>query len=266
MQTWLSYHFYPLEEESLFLSRALRPFLEQYIWPTKGTRAFFVRYQDEKGPHIRIRLRADADFVQDTLREAFQGWFAERGAFLEVSYQAEPARFGGDKALAWAEEHFHLSTRVTLDRLKNPQTYGDALFDALRLQTIAAFAAGFDQAKAAWYFGRLCELWLPLFFQVADETQAREIRTEFENNYEAQAEGLRGTLAALWAALESQHFDTQQPEWLRWLRGNELIFKELGSDLEKALPSLLHLTNNRLGVSNQDEVFLAYILSRALSL
>lgn len=59
-------------------------------------------------------------------------------------------------------------------------------------------------------------------------------------------------------------FDEKQPEWLRWLRGNELILKGLGNNLDRALPSLLHLNNNRLGVTNPDEVFLCYLLSRAL--
>ncbi|MCY7329237.1 MAG: hypothetical protein LH618_11860, partial [Saprospiraceae bacterium] len=33
MRTWLSFHCYPLEAQDIFLTRALRPFLTQYIWP-----------------------------------------------------------------------------------------------------------------------------------------------------------------------------------------------------------------------------------------
>ena len=289
-QTWLSYHFYPLETPDVFLTRALRPFLEQYIWPTKGARAFFVRYDDERGPHIRLRLRGEAEWVEDTLRPAVEGlpaeasemeglpaetsakagWFRERGERIEVPYQPEPERFGGEEPLAWAEEHFHVSTRVVLDRLNQATyTYGDAMFDGLRTSAIAAYAAGFDRERTAWYFGQLCEQWMPLFFRpeggaAADAAFFAAIKEKFEASFERQKDDLRDTLAGFWKTLETGKFDEKQPEWLRWLRGNELILKGLDENLDRALPSLLHLNYNRLGVTNQDEVFLCYLLSRAI--
>ncbi len=267
---WLSYHFYPLETPDVFLTRAIRPFLEQYIWPTKGTRAFFIRYEDERGPHIRLRLRGESGWINEILRPAVEGWFAERGEYSEVPYQPEPERFGGEEALAWAEEHFHVSTRVILDRLKHPTySYGDAMFDGLRAHVISAYAAGFDREKTKWYFGQLSEQWLPLFFQSADPSTPEEallfrIKENFATSFDRQKDSLRATLAALWKALEKEKLDQKQPEWLRWLRGNELILNGLGENLEKALPSLLHLTNNRLGINNQDEVFLCYLISKGL--
>lgn len=266
--TWFSIHFYPLEAENVFLTRAVKPFLEQYIWPTKGARAFFVRYDDEKGRHIRLRLRAEADWVDATLRPALKGWFAERGDWEEVAYLPEKERFGGEEMLAWAEEYFHVSTRVVLERLaQTTHTYGDAMFDALRMHTITVFAAGFSREKAAWYFEQLCHQWLALFFQSSDAVDAElqsSLKTQFEKNFEPQQGELQAALGELWKALEAEKFDTKQPEWLRWLRGNQLILKEFGESLDKVLPSLLHLTNNRLGVNNQDEVYLNYILSKVL--
>ena len=270
MQTWLSYHFYPLETPDVFLTRALRPFLEQYIWPKPGTRAFFVRYDDEKGPHIRLRLRGEAEWLQETLEEAVEGWFAERGERIVVPYEPEVARFGGPDVMTWTEEYFHVSTRVVLERLQRPAyTYGDALFDALRMHTMTAYAAGLPREKAAWYFGQLCEQWMPLFFQPADNEESEaamqaDLRASFETNFEPQATYLRATLDTLWNVLGEEKFDIQQPEWVRWSRGNQLILKEFGDKLERVLPSLLHLTSNRLGVNNQDEVYMMYVLSKAL--
>ncbi len=268
--TWFSIHFYPLEAENVFLARAVKPFLEQYIWPRTGARAFFVRYEDEKGQHIRLRLRGEAEWVEETLRPALAGWFEGRGEWQEVAYVPETERFGGEEAMAWAEEYSHVSTRVVLERLsRGVYTYGDAMFDALRMHTMTAYAAGFDREKAAWYFGRLCDLWLPVFFQNADGGQAdadgaAELKSNFETGFERQREDLKITLGELWKALEADKFDKTQPEWVRWLRGNQLILKEFGENLDKALPSLLHLTNNRLGVNNHDEVYLKFILSKAL--
>jgi thiopeptide-type bacteriocin biosynthesis protein len=263
--TWLSIHLYPNDTQDIFLARALKPFLEQYIWPKKEARVFFVRYHDEKGPHVRIRLKGEAAWIEEMLRPAFEGWFADRGEWGEVSYEPEANRFGGEEALAWAEEHFHISTRVTLDRIAKEQfSYGDAMFDSLRLHLITAFSAGFSRERARWYFGELFNQWLPLFFPSDDADMAGEVTAAFDKIFDPQKEKISTTLDAFWTSLEQEKYDNKQPEWLRWLHGNQLIAKGLGDDLEKALPSLLHLTNNRMGINNQDEVYLNYILSKAI--
>ncbi|MFN0213369.1 MAG: lantibiotic dehydratase C-terminal domain-containing protein, partial [Saprospiraceae bacterium] len=170
--------------------------------------------------------------------------------------------------LGLAEEYFHLSSRVTLDRLAREQhTYGDSMFDALRMHTIAAHAAGMDLEQTSRYFGQLMEQWLPLFF-VPEENATPgfldEIKAGFENNFAPQKEDLQASLLELWKALDKEKFDKKQPEWARWTLGNQMIFKALDKNLDRALPSLLHLTNNRLGLNNQDEVYLNFILSKAL--
>lgn len=262
---WLAVHFYPLETPDLFLSRAVKPFLEQYIWPTKGARAFFVRYED----HIRLRMKGEAAWVDETLREAVAGWFAERGAQQAGVYEPEVERYGGAELLPWAEEHFHISTRVVLDRLAQPvRTYGDTLFDAMRSHVMALFAAGLDRQQAARYCAQLSEQWLPVFFRPLEgtfnEDLAQGVREQFEARLARQREDLEPVLDALWKALEAGEFDKKQPEWLRWFRGNELVFQAYGERLPHVLPSLLHLHNNRIGVHNQDEVFLFYALGRTL--
>ncbi|TNE58867.1 MAG: hypothetical protein EP344_09625 [Bacteroidetes bacterium] len=269
MQKWTSYHIYPLETPDVFLARGVRPFLDEHIWPVKNTRAFFIRYEDEQGPHIRLRFRGEEDWLAGTLQPAVYDWFEPRGTMEEVPYEPEPERFGGDEAQEWAEEYFHLSTRVVLDRLNRPFTYGDAMFDALRMHVITAYAAGWDREKSAWYFEQLCRQWIDLFFEPRGETAPEKdwqsaLLNDFEEAFIPQQEDLRLAITELWDALFKGKFDAEQPEWLRWLRGNEMILKEYGSYLEKGLPSLLHLTNNRLGINNQDEVYLNYLLSRTL--
>ncbi|MBL7828842.1 MAG: thiopeptide-type bacteriocin biosynthesis protein [Saprospiraceae bacterium] len=262
---WLSIHFYPSETHDVFLARAVKPFLEQYIWPEKSTRAFFIRYQDEKGPHIRLRMRGEVEWLDDMLLPAFEGWMRDRGTWELVTYQPEPSRFGGEEPLAWAEEHFHVSTRVVLDRIAKDQfTYGDAMFDALRLLTAMSAAAGFSREKARWYFGALFNMWLPSFFGVEEPADKEAIQASFQQNLAAQQHMITQVLDRFWNDIEKGKFDAKQPEWLRWYKGNELIMKGLGDKLEIALPSLIHLTNNRIGINNQDEVYLNYILSTTL--
>ena len=129
---------------------------------------------------------------------------------------------------------------------------------------MTAFSAGFSQDRARWYFGQLLEQWLPLFFPMEEEALATEIKASFDTTFAPQKEQLSATMEGFWKTLGSERFDANQPEWIRWLRGNQLILKGFEENLEKALPSLIHLTNNRLGINNQDEVYLNYILSNTL--
>jgi thiopeptide-type bacteriocin biosynthesis protein len=265
---WHSFHFQPLETQDVFLVRALRPFLQQYIWPQRGARAFFLRYQDENGPHLRIRFQADENWLQETLLPAWEGWMQDRGNRQPADYLPEIERFGGEESLALAEEHFHLSTRVVLDRIAREQfTYGDAMFDALRMNAIAVHAAGLKQDEAARYFARLTEQWLPLFFggeDAADNDLNASVLAGFEKNLAPQRDELRQVITELWKALDKESFDKKQPEWARWALGNRMILPALGQQLDRALPSLLHLNNNRLGINNQDEVYLLFILSKII--
>ncbi len=270
MSPWLSFYCYPLEVPDVFLTRTVRPFLSQHVWPTKEARAFFIRFEDKSGPHLRLRLQGEPAWLAGTLRPALLSWFTGHGELSEVAYEPETDRFGGMAAVVLAEAHFHLSTRVTLDRLVQiPATYGSTLFDALRMHLLTALAAGMSREKAAWYFGQLYAQWLPIFFrpvdgQVLDEVTQTALLSHFQASWQAQQATLRPAFDELWTAVKAGQFDASQPEWLRWHRGNELILKEFGDSLDKALPSLIHLTNNRLGVNNQDEVFLCYVLANTL--
>ncbi len=266
MQNWLSIHFYPNETEDIFLQRAVRPFLEKYIWPEKTARAFFVRFEDERGEHIRLRIRGEAEFLENQIRPAISEHFEGRGERFEEKYQPETNRFGGEEAMAWAEEHFHQSTRVVLDRSKTEKYgYEDAMFDALRMHIISVFAAGFDLKKVKWYFEKLTDQWLPLFFQPenpAAKNWEDDVKTDFSKKLKRQRREIVDALDKLWTDLKKGKIDKSQPEWLRWLRANELILKSLDQNLEKALPSLIHLTNNRLGIKNHHEVYLNFILTK----
>lgn len=263
---WVSYHLFPKEPQDKFLVTAVGPFLAHFIWANKGTRAFFIRYADESGPHIRLRMKGEADWLKKQVIPKFEKHFKKKGDFKAVPYVPEPEKFGGAEALAWCEEHFHISSRVVLDRLsRDKYEYGDALFDALKLHTSAGFAAGFTRQSATTYFDKLANNWIGNFFSAAEDALTSEalrdaVRSDFEATLAPQFSFMQDALKQFRLALEESQHDPKQPEWLRWLRGNELIFKGLGKKLDTALPHLLHLTNNRLGINNQDEAYLMYVL------
>lgn len=268
---WISRHFYPLETSDVFLTRALKPFLETYVWSQSGRRAFFVRMENAEGrAELRVRIKGDSDWLAETLEPAIEGWFAERGECRSAVYEPETERYGGETGMAWAEEYFHLSSRVILERMSRmPYTYAEALTDALRMNLSAAFAAGLDRDQTRKYFLKLRDQWIELFFEPdtpsAGSDWKRDICDAFEQTYSRQKNDLIALLDGIWYDLAKDKIDRKHPEWLRWLRGNQLILPEMGKTvLEKSLPNLLHLNHNRLGVNNQDEAYLTHVLCSAL--
>jgi len=262
---YFSVEFRPAESPDVFLARALKPFLEQYIWPTKGARAFFSRHEQEDGPLIRIRMRGDDAWIDDLLRPAFEGWMRDRGNWQEISWQPDAAQYGGEEVLVWVEEHFHIGTRVVLDRIATPGfTYGDAMFDTLRLFTTIAGAAGFSREKACWYYGELLMQWLELFAGAASPTEKEDRIIEFRDTLKPRQSDLSLALDKFWSEMEAGKYDREHPEWARWHKGSQLIFEGLGNNPEKTLPTLIHQTGNRMGLNNQDIVYLVYVLSTSL--
>lgn len=255
----------PSESPDVFLARALRPFLEQYIWPTRGTRAFFSRHEQQEAALIRIRMRGDDAWMEDLLKPAFEGWMRDRGDWQEISYQPDSSLYGGDEVLVWVEEHAHIGTRVALDLVATPEfTYGDAMFDTLRLLTTLAEAAGFSREKARWYYGELLMQWLERFAGAANPTEREDRIIEFRDTLKPRQSDLSLAIEKFWTDMEAGKYEKEHPEWARWHKGSQLVFEGLGEHREKSLPTLIHQTGNRMGLNNQDIVYLVYVLSTSL--
>ena len=277
MQSWYSIHLTPKNEHNSFLVDTYLPFCEQFIWSMRGVRTFFIRYEDQNGPHLRLRFKGDTEWLEKTLQPAIQQQFKKKGTWTVVPYQGEIERFGGAENLAWAEEHFHISTRVVLARLSRPNHgYGDALFDGLKMLVMAGFAAQLSKADMAQYYDQLCNQWIKAFFLPSEGISEGEllaaVRVDFNATMEPQFSFLQDALSQVLIDLEGMesgtnpenNYDNKQPEWLRWLKGNQLILKEVGTQKEILLPHLLHLNNNRLGIINQDEAYMLYVLASIL--
>ena len=264
MGEWVSYRFLPQEYPVVYLVRGLLPFLKAHVWPIPGARAFFLHYEDAEGPHLRLRFFGEAERI----RALFEP--QAPGVWVPLPYVPEETRFGGSETMPWAEEHFHLSSRVALEHLSNPNhLYGDAMFDAMVSNVVMAHVMGLSKSKAVEWFQQLYTQWLPLFFATesgmeSESTVLATVETQFANSLKKQGGDLRNSLHTLWQQLDQQRMAADRPEWLRWLRGNELILPHFEANQLQIASSLLHLHSNRLGIYNQDEVFVLYMLANCL--
>jgi thiopeptide-type bacteriocin biosynthesis protein len=268
---WKSWHIVPHEVEDVFLVRVLRSYLRDIVWPEPSARAFFVRYLDETGPHLRIRVKGRPSWMEDIAIPQFQTYTERKCAsILESTYEPEAERFGDAANLIYAEEHFHLSTRTSIARMSRiPYVYGDAMFDTLRMHCLTMHAAGKDIEESANFFKQLRDSWVPAFIRNEDgsilgaDAQVDLIET-FQEQLNPQREKLTSSLSDVWLYAKQGLYDAKQPEWEGWHRGNKLLFKHLAPQLDIALPQLLHLHNNRMGIANYDEVYLCHILAEVL--
>lgn len=280
--TWLSAHLYwagPLDE---LLRRCVAPVVAYAAHQRLATRFFFIRYA-EGGPHIRLRLALASAAAQEELVAYLLAQVAdfqnnipdELGPAAPVQvrfvpYEPETARYGGPAGLPVAEAFFEASSRAVLRWLASPQLAADAsrLPTAMLLHTVFVGACLPPALAVAW-LARYTDDWLP---------------------HDPQAGLARPAEQAAWRALFAEHYQRQRPalgnlvqQYLpaptppplpRWLAGFRAAARRAAKGYQRAVPdpaprqaiyaSLLHMTNNRLGVPNHDEAFVAYLLGATI--
>lgn len=248
-------------------------------------RFFFLRF-NVRGPHVRFRLQGRPEVLERRVRPLLERTAAAAGSArgLEwVPYEPELGRYGGARGVIVAERLFHHSSRTALALLPRLRTgarsarLGKALLASL--VHLHAFAGRRDHAAAS------AEVYAESYLrqvQPDPENQGR-MTSMFERGWGRQAETLATWIEAAWTALEGD--DGLPAEWRRYRRRLEITRDRLhqlfrsGRLLDRAgepyrtwseavgsiWPSYLHLTNNRLGVRIQEEIYLAVVASRTLA-
>ena len=204
-------------------------------------------------------------------------------------YHPETARYGGERGMAIAERQFCLSSQAVLSVLTEDATwdYGKALGIAVQLHLVGASAFGLGAADLERIFSAFSHYWISRAEGTVPgtppEQQYRAVQHRFEAMYQTQAPVLEAALSDLWLPNRS---GPNGPDWLKeWHRGMTAVgqaFRNAVKDgaLRYRIPayfrrnfpaftvldaihmSLLHMTNNRLGILNGDEAYMGYLLSK----
>lgn len=197
-----------------------------------------------------------------------------------VEYEPETERYGGPDALLVSERHFEVSSDAAfaLTAKMTPERssrLGKGLLSMVVL--VHAFCgdrergAAFGQMYSTNYLRSLVredggrDAWLDAFdqgFSQQSETlmeyvdavwEAMDDGDELSETLDAYAAGLRVTreeLRALFDAGRVQVGGQDAPDWWRVVNG--------------IVPSYVHMMNNRLGITLQEESYLGYLITRAL--
>jgi hypothetical protein len=94
-----SVEFRPSESPDVFLARAFKPFLEQYIWPSQRVPGFFPGINRRMVPSYAYVCAATMPGLTSCLNLPSRGWMRDRGEWKEVSYVPDASLYGGDEVL-----------------------------------------------------------------------------------------------------------------------------------------------------------------------
>jgi thiopeptide-type bacteriocin biosynthesis protein len=251
----LSCYIYDEDLATNQLVKAIFPFVKNIIRKKWASNFFFIRYADSKGRHIRLRFKGEKKLLQTKLKPSLISLF-DNYPLTFVRYIPEVTRYGGTTGVEIAEEQFQASSTVvlTLLSINNNWSYNRALGVALQLHLGMVYSFGLDKKNAPQFFEHLV-------------SYGHE--KKYEKSLKDQKTTLIPYLQFLWNALEQKKLfeEVWFNEWLRAMKKIANKLKKAGyknNQLHLLYEGYIHMTNNRLGVANIDEPFIAYILKQAL--
>lgn len=251
---------------------------------------FFLRYW-HGGPHVRLRLREAEPEALDHIEAQISAWLREHGSsrtavrqerfqdqfgvpdprpwrehgdLVREDYRPEIDRYGGAESLATCERFFQTSSRVAGAALRLGNR--DQIFAlALDLMVLALRELHPDDLAAARSARRYFLSWDFVAETAPDRSAALQ-----------HAEALQRGLSRTWGAREQKVLEAVATApgsthgiWRDSVRELVAQLRLLDDDgaltrpPEAVLWSLVHMMNNRLGISVHEERVLSWLASRA---
>ncbi|MGC4996736.1 thiopeptide-type bacteriocin biosynthesis protein [Streptomyces sp. DT195] len=207
--------------------------------------------------------------------------FRENNSVAPVPYERELDRYGGPAGMELAEWHFQESseTVMTLLDTTNVHVRTVLLGQAAQLTAGLCFALLRGEDAVARFLGRYRTMWETSYQEPSDSQHER-----FDRSYERMKDRLVPRLQHVRDSARGDSSASPTPLERAWLahcaelRDRVLTLADAGHltfrdgavpDPEDALAivlsSYVHMTNNRLGVSILDEIYLSYVICKALS-
>ena len=301
---WLSTHIqfhaptvYSSEADDVLLD-VVAPLVEEWQSLFPRGRFFFVRYSDEHGPHIRLRLSGTDDNAKFTLQSLLQKYgvltstsvqherrshagLPVRCAYRWAIYEPETERYGGTPAVAVAEQLFHASSILAIQdvgetRRDKSQRLGRALVAILLALHVFAETRveGAEFAHTYWsvHLIAFANRMSTTFRLLADEFDSRAVSTGVSQfalieRIWRELDGspsLRRNHAAYSEALVASKARLVDLFQRRLLVRNGKEADDFSQCIHTLIVSYIHMTSNRLGITLGEEAYLGYLIDHAL--
>lgn len=296
---WISYHLYYHQDLDLAVRRFVRPLIARLLAEGSIDNYFFVRYR-LGGPHLRLRLQAgpaSAESVAAAAEAAARSFLTDRpstsplgaeevrrihrivlasdphehddsiypdNSFLAMPFRPEVERYGGPELLRHSLDFFTVSSATALHLLglhdlrgEQPRSRRAVAFQVLACQSLS-FAR--DPADLAVLVRYAIDLWggaMPRAIAQAERVFAEQ-KHLFDRLFRHQREQQEA------ASLDRPAAGEILP---RLRTASRLLSRSIAAaDLathQRIGGSQLHMTANRLGLSNAEEVYLCRLLELA---
>lgn len=273
--TWLSAHIFYTGSAEEWLCGFIKPFIEKLepqLHPLVPY--FFIRY-GEGGAHIRFRLQTPATHFPAVKMMLEQDWY-QQNVLMQNSYKLEfipylpeISRYGNEATIMLAERQFFLSSGYCLD----------SMLSQSRWHTSAALAVAFQMHVAFFYaldadiftVQKICEqfieAWLGVLTLNMKNASLASLLEHMNELYGKQSASLNRNAQALWQSLEAGSAPVNLQKFA--LENRSVLNKYTKAGITDpqfyfAIRSLLHMTHNRLGISNKEEPWCIYIIYRCL--
>jgi thiopeptide-type bacteriocin biosynthesis protein len=231
-----------------------------------------------------------AHHVSERHPKAPSDWFPN-DSLVWLNYEPETERYGGSAAIRWAERHFQASSEATTGAMALATwTYSRSLGVAIQLHAAYSRYLLDTPAERAEFWGTVATSWsayAPLHQRgemPAGEQELTRLYEKFEQLFTKQKTLLVPFFDDLWSMLATRP-DFDEPWYIAWLDHLQAHRHELDALTQTGrvtvpyqpnqsasdgrqylLHSYVHMTNNRLGISNFDEGYIGYLMQRLLAL
>jgi len=277
------------------------PHVRLRVLPSAGADPAEVRSEVDAALHAFLRRRpalyeADSDGLGDLYKRMFvaeygeQRWeqtyadgampFRPNNSCHDMPYEREYSRYGGPAGLELSEWHFEASSDHVLGLLSDTNVHVRTVLLGLSVQLTTAICFSFlgTAERVARFLDDYRTFWETSYQEPSDDYHG-----SFDKSY-ARMAGELGTrvVSTAAAALDpsAPGLGQQERQWVRHCRSlrsraaaladaGALVFQrgpvtDVDGALAVLLSSFVHMTNNRLGVSILDEIYVSYVLRRAI--
>ncbi|GAA1403905.1 thiopeptide-type bacteriocin biosynthesis protein [Catellatospora coxensis] len=210
----------------------------------------------------------------------------DNNSYAYLPYEPEYDKYAGPVGIEISEWHFERSSDMVMSLLETTNVHMRTVMFGLATQLMTAMTMTMlrDRESAAGFLDSYRDFW-----ETAFQTPDPDRHARFDITYDEMAPRMIRRVGEICAAIDGQtpltgftgrwvaHCVELRERITAAAQAGELVFAardgsgrvEVVTDPQAALRALLfsyvHMTNNRLGVSIVDEVYLSYLLHRVLA-
>ncbi len=203
-----------------------------------------------------------------------------------IHYEPELNRYGGNQLMSFAEQQFYISSKTILNWMKKNDSndYGVLLGLGIQCYISILYAFGLSKKEIIDFSELNYNAWigkaLYLIEDCSTDIAKEKLEDKFRIQYFQQKDYLTGFISLFWECLTERN--NKELEWLaEWLSEHILLFKEYNDYFDKntlksdslsdypkpilsILDSFIHMTNNRIGILNREEAYIAFLIKESL--